>query len=61
MRQHRLDYYLDNRVRVAFCKDCGAEGELLLSECPGKLSVDKKVDGQRDFFAKEVDNDKKPS
>lgn len=32
-KPHTIDHYLDNRVRVAFCVDCSAEGEKLFGEC----------------------------
>ena len=30
---HDIDYYADGRMRVAFCKKCGAEGENLQLKC----------------------------
>jgi len=36
-KQHELSYYDDNRVRVAYCKRCSAEGQKLLEDCPQKV------------------------
>lgn len=60
MRQHKLSFYVDNHVRVEFCKVCSAEGELLKSECPGNVPpVDNK--DQENFFSLPVDSDKESS
>jgi hypothetical protein len=34
---HVIDYYIDNRVMIAFCKVCSAEGQKLLEDCPQKI------------------------
>lgn len=34
---HDTSYYFDGRVRVEFCRDCGAEGLELLENCPRKI------------------------
>ena len=40
-KQHILDYYMDGRERVEFCKVCSAEGKLeLQKECSGKFKTD---------------------
>lgn len=34
---HSLSSYQDGRVRVEFCKKCGAEGLKLLENCPQEI------------------------
>lgn len=34
---HKLDTYHEDRVLVAFCKLCSAEGVFLAEPCPGKF------------------------
>lgn len=38
-KQHDIGYYLDGRVLVAYCKQCSAEGEKLLEDCPQKIEL----------------------
>lgn len=45
-KAHSLSSYQDGRVRVEFCRVCGAEGMELLEDCPRKIKepVEKALD-----------------
>ncbi len=36
-KPHTPSFYLDGRLRVEFCKVCGAEGLELLEDCSRKI------------------------
>lgn len=40
MNGHSLLWYLDGRVQVPYCEECGAEGDKLLEKC--EKVIDKK-------------------
>lgn len=43
-KQHVIGHYLDDRVQVAFCKVCSAEGDKLLEDCPQEISIKRYID-----------------
>jgi hypothetical protein len=40
MTSHIIDYYMDNFVSIAFCKNCSAEGDALHNPCTPLLTCE---------------------
>lgn len=36
-KPHVIAYYQDGHVQVAYCRECSAEGDKLLEDCPQKI------------------------